>query len=250
MPTGFILYEGPSELGGGDIVCIAVLNSSNEKTGNMVQVYIIPKDESPLDAVKNGTNRNACGNCPLQGTADASGKIRNRVCYVNLGHGPRIVYGAYKRGVYPRYDRKLNECMLQGRRIRIGTYGDPAALPVELVEYLAAISGGWTGYSHQMFQVDRGHAERLSSLLMVSCHTPAQHAEARRRGWRSFVTIPEGGKTPENAVECPYYTHGVQCHDCRLCDGNNKKAKDVYVIAHAAVASNLPKVIASQGAEL
>ena len=74
IPSGYILYEGPSLLGGGDVVCIAVLHSENEKTDDMVQVYIIPKDESPLDALKNGRNQQACGNCPLQGEYDAKGK--------------------------------------------------------------------------------------------------------------------------------------------------------------------------------
>lgn len=245
VPSGYILYEGKSLLGGGDIVCIAVLHSENEKTDDMVQVYIIPKDESPLDALKNGRNRGACGTCWLQGWYDENGKAHDRVCYVNMGHGPRVVYAAYSKGAYPKYNRKLNECMLKGRRIRIGAYGDPAALPLNIVTYLAEISDGWTGYSHQMFWVD--HAEQLSPYLMVSCHTPAQHAEARRRGWRSFVAIPEGAPKPVNAVECPYYTHGVKCHDCLLCKGTSKKAKDVYVIAHAKVGVNLPKVIAAQG---
>ena len=245
--SGFILYEGKSLLGGGDIVCVAVLSSRNIKTGDMVQVYIIPKDESPLDAVKNNRNSMACGTCPLQGEYK-NGKSVNRVCYVNLGHGPRSVYESYKKGLYPKYVRRIHECLIEGRTIRIGTYGDPAAIPVRLVKYLANISGGWTGYSHQMFWVK--HAEQLAPYLMVSCHTPAQLAEARRRGWRAFATIPEGGKIPERAVECPHYTHGVQCSSCLLCDGTNKKAKDVYVIAHAKVGTNLPKVIAAQGEKL
>jgi hypothetical protein len=254
---GFIMYEGKSLLGGDDqIVCIAVLKSENKKTGKMVQVYIIPKDVGPIEAIKAGKNFGACGTCPLQGeyalifkkNGGMEKRFVNRVCYVNLGHGPSTVYQAYMAGKYKHYVKRHHEKYIAGRKVRIGAYGDPAAIPLKLVKYLAYISSGWTGYSHQMFWVR--HAAELANYVMASCHTPAQHAEARRRGWRSFVAIPKGGQAPERSVECPHYTHGVNCETCLLCDGNNKQAKDVYVIAHAAVGNNLQKVINKQGDKL
>ena len=76
---GFILYEGPSLIGDGDIICVATLESSNIKTGNMVQVWILPKDQIQLDALHAGNNESACGSCPLQGTWNSTtlGKMEN-----------------------------------------------------------------------------------------------------------------------------------------------------------------------------
>ena len=43
MP-GIILWEGKSELDGKPIVLIAIDHSSNSKTGDMVQTYILRSD--------------------------------------------------------------------------------------------------------------------------------------------------------------------------------------------------------------
>ena len=51
--NGFILYEGPSMLEPSkDIVVIATLTSANDKTGNMIQTWILVKDEEPHHATK------------------------------------------------------------------------------------------------------------------------------------------------------------------------------------------------------
>ena len=252
---GFIVYRGKSMLGGGDVVCIATLHSKNGKTGDMVQVWIIPEDIHPLDALHEDKNFAACGTCIMQGTPGKKGKKRkkgmdNRGCYVNVGQAPAAVFKGYKRGIYPEYRRDLHEHYLSGRYIRLGAYGDPAAMPVSLVKYLATIGRGHTGYSHQLFWIDQQDANELAKYLMVSCHNKAQHAEARRRGWRSFVVIAEGQDAPDNAVQCPYYTHEVQCIHCKLCQGTSKAVKDVYVLAHGKVGKNLPKLLAIHGEKL
>ena len=48
-PRGLVLYEGPSEIDGKPIVCIATLDSRNRKTGNMVQTWILRQDVSPFE---------------------------------------------------------------------------------------------------------------------------------------------------------------------------------------------------------
>ena len=51
---GFVLYDGPSVLDGQPIVVIATMETSNRKTGNMVQTWILRSDISPTDASKIG----------------------------------------------------------------------------------------------------------------------------------------------------------------------------------------------------
>ena len=96
---GFVLYEGRSLIGSGDVVAIATLESANDKTGDMIQVWILPADRDPLDAIHDNDNGHVCGRCPLQGTFDAiQGKMVNRVCYVNLGQAPKQVWRSYHVG--------------------------------------------------------------------------------------------------------------------------------------------------------
>ena len=238
-PRGFVLYRGKSCISKQPIVAIAVLRSSNVKTGNMIQVYILPEDISPLAALKANDNSGSCGNCPLQGNFDDSlGKMVDRVCYVNVGQAPEMIWKTWKNGKYPRYLPKEHDHLILGRTVRWGAYGDPAALPLRLIRRISDLAKGWTGYSHQLLWIDRRRADVLAEYLMCSVDNPAQWAEAKRRNYRSFVVVQEGFQ-PSNAVQCPHYSHGVKCEDCRLCDGQATGAKDVYVIAHGKVGNNL-----------
>jgi len=244
---GLILYRGPSMLGGGHVVCVATLRTTNRKTGNMVQVWILPDDGlSPLRALHAGKNFSACGNCGLQGVVvkprRGKSKLKNRVCYVNVGQAPTAVWRAVQRGSYPVYGRAQHEHLLRGRKIRIGAYGDPAALPDELLRHLCEISSGWTGYTHQAFWIEPQRAESLSKFLMISCHNSAQRLEALRRGWRPFTAIRADEPRPVESVECPAYTRGITCERCGLCKGTASKARPVYVVAHGKVGGNLSAV--------
>ena len=51
---GFTLYEGASVLDGKPIVVLATLETSNAKTGAMVQTWILRSDVEPHQAVKTG----------------------------------------------------------------------------------------------------------------------------------------------------------------------------------------------------
>src|SRR5271154_1354735 len=98
-PNGVILYQGPSLIDGAPIVAIAIAGkSSNRKTGNMVQTYILRSDLEPTAAIKQGLDVSICGDCRHRG--DGTGK--GRTCYVNVGQGPLGVYRAFKRGRYPK----------------------------------------------------------------------------------------------------------------------------------------------------
>jgi hypothetical protein len=241
---GFIMYQGASALNGDPIISIATLHSANDKTGDMVQLWILPSEISPLEALKTNNNKGACGSCKLQGWFDGK-KMQDRVCYVTVGQAPQGIYKAWKRKKYPIYNPKIHAKKLRGRKIRLGAYGDPAALPCELLEHLVNLSIGHTGYSHQLFDIaktDRPLADRLAQLLMVSCDDNAQHDLATSYGWRTFTVKTPDGDIPDGAIECPFYSHNVQCEDCLLCCGSAKNAKSIYVIAHAKTGLNLPKI--------
>ena len=90
-PTGFVIYEGQSLLDGAPIVAIALTGSSNPKTGDMVQTYILRQDVRPAEALRTGQDASICGDCkhrPLLGGA----------CYVVVAQGPTVVWKGYKAG--------------------------------------------------------------------------------------------------------------------------------------------------------
>src|SRR4051794_22843892 len=101
-----ILYQGPSMIDGAPIVAIATglgKGSTNEKTGAMVQVWIIRSDVDPITASRNGQDVSICGDCPHRGEADPSketGWARGRSCYVNLVQAPGSVFRSFRAGKY------------------------------------------------------------------------------------------------------------------------------------------------------
>lgn len=224
-----ILFEGKSLLDGSPIVVIAIAQSNNAKTGNMVQTYIIRSDIDPITANRTGSDYAICGNCKHRGKANpdkTSGLADNRSCYVNLGQGVMQVYKAYKAGKYPILTPEQARIMGNARMVRLGTYGDPAAIPFAVFEPLLSCAIGHTGYSHQLGLVP------VDPRLMVSADTAQEATKAQSKGYRTFRVIPIGSTDrAQNEVICPATTHNVQCKDCGLCDGT-KKGKNVVIEAH------------------
>lgn len=136
-PNGLVLFEGSSVLDGQPIVVIATLNSRNSKTGDMVQTWILRSDINPVEASKTKQDASICGGCPHRHSLGGA-------CYVNIGQAPLAVWKAYKRGAYPHVLEGDNEKYLKGRFIRLGSYGDPAAVPVSIWKYITGLADGGT----------------------------------------------------------------------------------------------------------
>jgi hypothetical protein len=154
MKSG-IIYKGPSLLDGKPIVVIATYSKRNAKTGEVVQTYILVDGINPLEASKTGADFSICGTCAMRGevTTDPTRKqAKNRRCYVNLGQGVLIVYKSFLRGVYAIADNiAARKSIGRGRFVRVGTYGDPAAVPARRL-------GGITfrgGHVHRILTSER-----------------------------------------------------------------------------------------------
>ena len=143
-PLGYILWQGKSWIDGNEIICVATgfSGSSNRKTGNMIQTYILSALTTPVEAIKQNLDRSVCGDCVHRG----SGHGKGRTCYVNVGQGPRSVYEAWKRG---RYSSDWDAEIFRDRIVRLGTYGDPAVVPLEIWNEVLKHAKGNTGYTHQ-----------------------------------------------------------------------------------------------------
>lgn len=231
MSNGRIIYTGPSLLDGMPIVVIAIgfaAGSANSKTGNMIQTHILREDIAPTEAIKTGADVSICGTCPHRG--DGTGK--GRTCYVNVGQGPLVVWKAYKAGKYPLWDGTG----VNGRMVRLGTYGDPAAVPMHVWDALLRDADGHTGYTHQWET-----RPDLARYCMASADSTNDALRAQARGWRTFrVALPSDTRWMQGEVTCPASEEAgrkLTCIQCRACDGTNSNRRGTIVIqAHGGTA--------------
>jgi hypothetical protein len=240
-PTGYVLYDGPSLLDGERIVCIATVHSSNGKTGDMLQTWIMRADKDPLAASRDGTDCSNCGTCPSRGraTGAASGIAAERACYVDLGRAPLNIWRTWQRGRYPSAcGHALTSAVGRGRKVRLGAYGDMSAVPGYVATSLISEASGHTAYSHQSGS-DKSSFD--AAIYMVSADSLAEAEAAWERGARTFrVVSDESEAVPGREIVCVNHTRGVQCLDCLLCDGAGRhgQAKSIVIPVHGAGAKH------------
>ena len=251
-PKGVVLYEGKSEINGEDIVLIATFQTSNDKTGNLIQTWILPKDTNPIEAINTGKDEAVCGSCPLRGiimnAKDSKYKgsgmhdtiNRFRGCYVAVQNAPRAVWTAYKVGKYPQYDPEVHARWIKGRGFRMGSYGEPVAVPLDVWTPVIALANQKSipGYTHQWNNPKFSNTD-WKYHVMASTHTVEETELAQSMGWRTYrVRKPDQPLLPSEA-ECPASEAGGfqhTCESCGACDGarrgNDKQKSSMSIIAH------------------
>ena len=214
-PLGIILYHGPSLLDGNQIIAIATgltfkknVEKANVKVGNMIKVWIMRPDINPILAAKRPESYSYCGDCKHRHFGS---------CYVNLAHGPHHVFDAYHRRRYVYYDDSMLE-LFRDRYIRLGSFGEPSAVPIEVWDTICSVSSGFTGYTHNWKNCD----PELKNYCMASVDSEKEFLLAQDMGWRTFrIRLPEEG-TIENEFICPASKEGGKrssCEKCGACSG-------------------------------
>ncbi len=220
--SGIILWSGKSLFDGERIIIIATgmfLKSANIKTGNMIQTYIMRRDIHPMLARRLGEDKSICGDCKHR---------ENSTCYVNLTHGPGKIFNAFHDNRYRNYEDDDIK-YFRDNYIRIGSYGDPAAVPTEVWKNICNNSKAFNGYTHQWKNCD----QKLKNYCMASVdsikgYTKEYHL-ARQLGWRTF-RIRENSDNPllENEFVCPASKENgakTTCKKCNSCSGLSKDTK-------------------------
>lgn len=235
MESGYILNETDS------VAVIATMESGNAKTGNMVQVWILNRTESPVDSVKHGTDANVCFDCVHRG----SDGFKGRSCYVNVAQGPNAVWRAYRAGKYPFLKPGEYTRVFTGRAVRFGAYGEPVLIPLRIVRTISRVAVGHTGYTHQW---RRAEYQAYRAFLMASCDSVEDYATAKFHGWRTFrVRATADSPVLVHEISCPASAeagHRTQCVRCKLCDGSRRAdaRKDIVIIAHGIGARNFVRL--------
>lgn len=235
--NGAIIYRGPSELDGAPIVVIATglaKSSRNGKTGNLIQTWIMRDDVSPADAIHTGDDSSICGACPHRGVI-VDGKNLKRTCYVTIWQAPLNIWKSYHRGIYPDMTGDL-DALGADRLIRLGAYGDPAAVPMHVWQRLLRNASGSTGYTHQWRTCDPDLAE----YCMASADTADERWLARAMGYRVFRVRSIDDPVQKGEVVCPASAEAgkrTNCAACKACGGHKAKARaDIVIAAHGSAA--------------
>lgn len=241
--NGYVLHEDDN------IAVIATgfkAASTNAKTGAMVQIYIILRHESPMDGIKSGSDIAICGDCVHRAKyTDGVMVPGSRRCYVNLGKGARAVHVCYARGGYRRLDPSEIPAIFAGLLVRFGAYGDPAMMPQWLVELIASVARGRTGYTHQWETIA---AAWLRPYVMASCDSAADAVRAVAAGWRYFRVAAFGDTVKTaNEISCPASAEAgkkTTCDRCRLCSGTtaNDRRKSIVIQDHSVIARSNPLI--------
>jgi hypothetical protein len=187
----------------------------------MAQLWILDATTEPHVAVKTGEDESVCGDCPARG----------KWCYVTTFQGPLSIYRTWKRDGYQQYTPEL----LDGTVLRLGAYGDPAALPIEVIRDLGRRARRFTGYTHAWKYCD----SEFRHFCMASVDTISDQEQAARSGWRTFrVAAPDTPKQRGESV-CPASEEAgtkIDCFTCGACDGRRRpKVKSNIVLqAHGS----------------
>ena len=237
-----IIYQGPSELDNKPIVVILTgldKSSKNSKTGEMPQVWILRADIHPTDALRTGEDSTICGNCThrpkVLGPTALSHK--NRSCYVNM-MGVNQIYKKYSKGNYKIGNLEYLSSVLKNRQVRIGAYGDPAAVPIHVWDTLLKYCQS-TGYTHQWKTCDAAY----SKYCMASCDNPLEVLFATQKGYRTFFvqnvpTFQEVLKQVDNIklAHCPASKEmgkSTTCSKCMACNGTRfNRESNVTIMLH------------------
>jgi hypothetical protein len=228
--NGYILYQGPSLYDGAPIVVIATgftRGSANSKTGRMLQTWIMRADVPPLQALRDGSDTAICGRCKHRSRASGGAGT----CYVQVAQAPRGVYNAWKRGIYPIASDLV--ALGSARVIRIGSYGDPAAVPVAVWQAFTARAADWRGYTHAWQS-----APDLASLCMASADSIADTRAANLLGFRAFRVAAFGDAARERGeARCPASEEAgrrVTCATCPLACRGAAALPNIVIQAHGA----------------
>lgn len=254
--NGVILWEGTSQLDGVTPI-VAIMTgitrkSKNDKTLDLKQIWIIRSDKAPNLAATDNTDGGICGDgerrcIHARRFDEATGKFV-RTCYVNL-RTPSTIFRCYSKGNYGKLNLYNVEQVRQavwGRGVggvRIGAYGDPAAVPYEVWKAITEVADFTTGYTHQWQWISRGYGE----FCMASSESTELTMLAESMGYRAFQVVGVGeakqtmkemvsaGLKPRRCPSDPALPVKVGCADCKGCSGF-RVARHVVIEAHGATA--------------
>ena len=221
--SSLVVWRGPSRFDGAPIMVTLVPVSDNAKTGNMSQVFVLRQDVVPFGAAKSGLDYSVCGKCRLR-PEDIGG------CYVQTvkfrAHWDKVSKQAVATPAEVQVAIGL-------RPVRLGAYGDMAAVPPEVTNGLVAMARGRvTNYTHGHLTLGFDGVEHMRRYTMLSVETLAEAERAWQRGWRTYRMLAPGEGPAQGEIMCPYVVTQEQCYDCLRCGGHGNRGPSIVIPLH------------------
>ena len=143
----------------------------------MIQIYILVKNVSPVEAVKLELDASVCGNCSMRWNKGGG-------CYVL----PIWMTPMWKKGLEAPRITPTELAKLANKHntpIRQGAWGDPAMVPMDVWEELenAVSNKKGSSYTHQWEWVSPEYAK----FSMASVENLKQKADAQAKGYRTSL---------------------------------------------------------------
>jgi hypothetical protein len=225
-PLGIIVYKGPSQLDGKQIIAVATGiggRKKNEKTGDAISIWIIRPDVNPYLATKIGDDYSYCGDCKHRHFGS---------CYIIPHHGAVPVFHAYHRDRYEHLDID-NIVHFQDQHVRLGAYGDPAAVPIAVWDKIAGIAKSVLGYTHQW---KNPKFSEYKKYCMASVDYDKEYHQAQKLRWRTFRIRMDDEGLFDGEFVCPASKENGKksnCSSCQACGGwNSRVSKNPCIIVH------------------
>lgn len=253
--NGRIIYKGPNHMPGGngeEIIAIMTFGSKNMKTGDLWTVFYFPssvlkipmQDGNLLKFIQSGGDQGVCIGCIHGSKGDGD-------CYTFLGlnKGParmiQSLQARINRGENVFLDPMALTNLLEEWKpmVRLGGYGDPVSMPLDLLELIVEKAGSIVGYTHTWNRMnDPIQRAKYARFLMASVDTEMQAVYAQAKGWRTFRVGQKGQKMMKSEFNCPASKEmkakigkTILCNQCKKCNGNLSVAKNVFILSHGAL---------------
>jgi hypothetical protein len=221
-----VIYRGPSAYDPSTTIrAVLTADSANAKTGSMAQLFILHDSVPPHVAQRTTDDAAVCGLCPLRPALGGG-------CYVVTFQGPLSTWRATAN--LPVAGAAIISALVRkAGSVRLGAYGDPAALPPYVIAHLVRLANGRvTGYTHGHKLLGYSGIEHLRTSCMASCETEDQAERAHGYGWRTFRATSPGARNLPSEITCPAETRGALCKDCLLCRGDSLGARSITIPVH------------------
>jgi hypothetical protein len=231
-----IVWEGPSQITGRPIIALATgvptkgsrSKSGNTKTGDMIQIAIMSAEVNPTEGLKTGQDENVCGKCPFSSKPNGG----DGSCYTHKNLRRGFAQTATWKTHAQKGSVAFDVTRFAGQRVRFGSYGDPAAVPVEVWQAIVSVAEGVTSYTHQW----RTCPPEFAEFSMASTDNLRERKQARLRGFRSFMPREAGSPKPLGMITCPASKEmGMRttCEQCMMCGGTSaSQVRDITIERH------------------
>jgi hypothetical protein len=222
---------------GQEVVVQVQHGSTNSKTGDGVQIWILPLTWVTEGKSAMENDEESCLDCPHSKRGTKKCYVRKGMAEMGLKSKVNSLHNMFLKGsleVLPIGELVFHEITrIRGKFVRFGAYGEPVMLGEANVNAIADASSSFTGYTHQWRNPSYKWANKY---FMASVETePLMHV-ANGLGWRTFRVSPKETQPIKGLeISCPASKEAgkkTTCNECGLCQGTSKQAKNIQIQLH------------------